>query len=511
LDRRAAGFVQNALTLVHVLAFAALPTLYLYARNVDEVAVSSLTRPLLMQVAICIALLAIAQRRTHDFATSGANVSTLNLALFLLFPPMSAWIHQHWPTMSSAAATCADLTVFGFLAALAIVVVRTISRPALFLTITSLALVIATLPTAYLSAAVIADQGVALVMPPQATLVRESPQARDIYYIVLDGYGRDDVLSTIYGIDNSPFLGFLKSRGFVVARRASSNYGQTYLSLASSLNASYLNTAGAGLLGESNTAPLRAIIDRNAVAQSLRAAGYDFTFLSSDYSATISNSTADVCYCEQYGLSEFEHTILALSPFRVLISQSWLYSGHRRKVLETFDALTGAVERSRPRFVFAHIVAPHPPFVFDRHGNPILRKASFSFRDGSQYDGSRQEYLHGYREQVLFVNRLLQKAITTILERPGASPIMIVQGDHGPGSRLNQDDPALTDAHERLGILAAYRLPDRSSVRIPDTMSPVNNFRLVFNTYFATHLEMLPNDSYLSPWNRPYDVVRAFP
>ena len=55
------------------------------------------------------------------------------------------------------------------------------------------------------------------IHPPQGKLP-------DIYYIVLDGYGRQDVLQSIYGIDNQEFMDFLVSNGFYIADNASSNY-----------------------------------------------------------------------------------------------------------------------------------------------------------------------------------------------------------------------------------------------------------------------------------------------
>jgi hypothetical protein len=44
-------------------------------------------------------------------------------------------------------------------------------------------------------------------------------QTPDVYYIILDGYGRQDVLQREYGFDNSEFINALQSRAFYVARR----------------------------------------------------------------------------------------------------------------------------------------------------------------------------------------------------------------------------------------------------------------------------------------------------
>ncbi|RKX21330.1 MAG: hypothetical protein DRP51_04370, partial [Candidatus Zixiibacteriota bacterium] len=63
----------------------------------------------------------------------------------------------------------------------------------------------------------------------------------DIYFIMLDGYARADILRQIYRYDNSEFLDFLHQRGFHIAGQSRSNYCQTLLSLSSTFNMIYLD------------------------------------------------------------------------------------------------------------------------------------------------------------------------------------------------------------------------------------------------------------------------------
>jgi hypothetical protein len=46
----------------------------------------------------------------------------------------------------------------------------------------------------------------------------------DIYYVILDGYARADILDELYGYDNSRFLDYLERHGFFVAETSHSNY-----------------------------------------------------------------------------------------------------------------------------------------------------------------------------------------------------------------------------------------------------------------------------------------------
>jgi hypothetical protein len=46
--------------------------------------------------------------------------------------------------------------------------------------------------------------------------------------------------------------------------------------------------------------------------------------------------------------------------------------------------------------------------------------------------------------------------------------------------------------------LSAYHLPGKSEETIAK-MSPVNNFRMIFNEYFGTNFKILENKSFLGP------------
>lgn len=52
----------------------------------------------------------------------------------------------------------------------------------------------------------------------------------DVYYIILDGYARDDILLQNYGLDISDFIAQLERIGFYVPRCSQSNYAMTALS-----------------------------------------------------------------------------------------------------------------------------------------------------------------------------------------------------------------------------------------------------------------------------------------
>ena len=157
--------------------------------------------------------------------------------------------------------------------------------------------------------------------------------------------------------------------------------------------------------------------------------------------------------------------------------------------------------------VFAHIVSPHPPFVFDMQGNPIQPERSYSIGDGDDYGGDWEEYRRGYAGQVQFVNRMLEETVDAILRKSSGPPIIIIQGDHGPGAFLDLSTPEQTCLLERSSIFNAYYLPGvNTSVLTPD-MTPVNSFRIVLNVYFNANLGLLPDKTYFTSHRLTRQVI----
>jgi hypothetical protein len=329
--------------------------------------------------------------------------------------------------------------------------------------------------------------------------MRTSARPPDIYYIILDGYARADVLAEVYQFDNSEFIRRLTDKGFYIPAEGRCNYPFTYLSLASSLNGSYLDALQATAQdGTLDYRVLDHLIDDNAAARQLRQAGYTYVFISSDFEATWSSSAADVCACDQVGFGQVEthwanRTPLALWPeaFR------WLYDpfeAHRRKMNSQLAALAAPPATGRPRFVFAHLMAPHLPFVFGADGEPVQQTLAYSLNDRDH--PSRALYIEGYRAQLHYVNARIEEVVDEILAQSTTPPIIILQADHGPNA-----PPApypYEYSKERYSIFAAYYLPGEGAGKMYPSVTPVNTFRLIFNVYFGMPLELLPDVSYSS-------------
>jgi hypothetical protein len=347
-----------------------------------------------------------------------------------------------------------------------------------------------------------------------------------IYYIILDAHGRQDILQELYADDNSEFIQFLKGKGFFVGDASHSNYAQTELSLSSSLNMQYLDTIG---LPEGTANSGRAWLDGkikdSQVRELLARQGYKLVSFNNDYHTTpedaevyynfdTTSSAADVK--RLMGATEIQQMFLASTLGRVVIDLGWFpditasqkqAKFHYLQTQYIFDKLAEVPTLPGKYFVFAHVIVPHPPFVFNPDGSFKNDPFPFSIGDGTDFPGTTREYINGYRDQVEYVDTEMEKLISELLSRSTPAPIIIIQGDHGPGAFLDWNSVENTNLNERMSILNAYYFPGGHSGSLYASITPVNSFRVLFNEYFGMAYPLLADRSYFSTWKKPFDYI----
>jgi len=317
-----------------------------------------------------------------------------------------------------------------------------------------------------------------------------SDSAPDIYYIILDMYARADYLEEIYDYDNSDFLSFLAKKGFYVASKSTSNYPYTTHSLASSLNLVYLDRI-ADELGEdyNDFSPSIALVKHSSLVERLRSRGYTIAAFSTGYWFTEIRD-ADV-YMErpEWNPSEFQSGLANSTVLALLWKTQDDF--HRNRVLYTLNHIADGTRIDSPTFVFAHVVAPHPPYAFGPNGEAVQSKP----HDEYTYD----EFKVAYRNQVASLNARMKIVIEEILSQSPEPPIIIVQADHGSCfTEYYRNIP------ERMSILNAYYFPDQDYAALYEGITPVNTFRVVLNKYFGADYELLEDRNWFSSWDLPY-------
>jgi hypothetical protein len=337
----------------------------------------------------------------------------------------------------------------------------------------------------------------------------------DIYYIILDMYARDDILKTEFGYDNMPFIQSLEKRGFYVARCSQSNYGQTSLSMASSLNMAYLSTlSNAFKPGNNDRTALVNFIKHSKVREELSALGYKTVSLSAFEPLKIED--ADYYYTTNPEDLPKTGTTPLVNPFEAMLIRStavsvlmdllpqaagtlaqdvnYPFADHIQQQLYILSKLPDLPALQGPKFTLVHIQIPHPPFVFGPDGEIVTDPPPFPWV-GPPIE---PEYYHRiYTDQVTFINFRILSIVDQLIARSDPAPVIILQADHG------------TMSSSRLAIINAYYLGGHLSTGFYPGITPVNTFRLIFDRFFGGNYGLLDDRSYWSEYNTPYELVQV--
>ena len=326
---------------------------------------------------------------------------------------------------------------------------------------------------------------------------------RDIYYIILDGYASSSTLQEVFNYDNHEFTDYLTEKDFYVAFESRCNFASTFLSLLSSLNMKYIDYLGKKISLKSRDRRVAIeMVRNNKVMNLLKSKGYMFVHFQTRADATEHNKYADLEFKYGYWNTEYWVVLMRTTMARPFLAPQ-VASEHRERTLGTFSKLAELYKINGPKFILAHIICPHPPYIFGPNGEKAVRP----------YHKTISEEKELYVNQLIFVNKKIKELVDEILSKSEVAPIIIFQADHGSyvllGETTNDtwDHPTDEMLRERMRILNAYYLPDGANSLLYKSITPVNTFRLIFNYYFGANFELLDDRSYFSSYKYPYKYI----
>lgn len=483
----------------HPFLLAAYPAIALLAYNIEVTQFSDIIRPLLLSLLVAVVMVLLIRLWLHNWLRA-ALITTLALAVFFSYGHVYNYLEQVNVLGIALGRHRLLIPIWLVLFCLGMWWASRKRRdlPTITRTLNIIMAVALVFPLAQIalfgfrtiqSSASQADQAAfaGLHLPT-------SQPAPDIYYIILDGYSRDDMLAKFYQYDNSIFLNDLKEKGFYVAPCSQSNYAQTQLSLASSLNFNYLTALGSQYTPDNTSrVGLAELIKHSTVRRAFESLGYRTIAFETGFEATqLEDANPYLASGASQGMNDFENLFLRTTAGRIFaegvyflnIKPDWEArdEAHREQILFTLKELSQIPEMPGPKFVFAHIVSPHWPHVFGPNGEKVHE---------------RQDSISGYRDQVIFINKQIDSVIQVILARSTVPPIIVVQGDHGA---------VIESPNIRMAIFNAYHLPGDSQ-QLYEKISPVNTFRLILNQYFGGNFNLLEDKAYYSHYATPYDFT----
>ena len=164
----------------------------------------------------------------------------------------------------------------------------------------------------------------------------------------------------------------------------------------------------------------------------------------------------------------------------------------------------------QPVYLFAHILAPHPPRTFTSSCAEITSSSSSDGNAALTFWGDKD----GYIRDLECTNSQVLTLVDDIVERD-PSAVILVHGDHGTAFAV--DWSLALDAwpdrqlEERFAILMAVRLPRPCTSYLYPSLSPVNLYHVVFACLGRVEPQMRPDILYVSPHEKHPDYGKVYP
>ncbi len=472
---------------LYPILFAVFPVLSLAAYNIGEISLDVVLRPLSVSLVVGVLLFGLAGWILRDWDRAALAV-LVSLFLFFVYGQVYNLLEDVTLGSVSIFRHRTLLPLFGILLTVLLYFVwRRLHQPQAFIPWLNLfAIFLLIYPSAKIVWSVFQQTSADRSVQTSYSQVVASANRPDIYYIILDAYGREDVLRDLLEYDNSEFLNALRQRGFYVADCSQSNYAYTEFSLTSSLNYDYVDN-----LGRSERI---ALLKHSATRSFLEANGYKTVAFPTGWAFT-EWQDADMYL-------DYEHPVTALTEFETLVldttflravtdfqSPNQADASHkdlrRLRVFSLLENIKKLPKADGDLFVFAHLVVPHFPYTFGPNGEvPAYQGKNATYEETSA----------AYVGQVKFVNKEILDVVDALIQDSEVPPIIIIQGDHGPLPDL------ATEASQRMPILNAYYLPGMEADNaLYPSVTPVNSFRVVLSSYFGQNLPLLEDQSYFAP------------
>jgi hypothetical protein len=333
--------------------------------------------------------------------------------------------------------------------------------------------------------------------------------ASNVYWIVLDGYPRADVLKEFFDFDDTPFLNGLRDLDFVVYDHAVASFPETAFSISSTLSLGPLvDETGSPTKIPSISDLSGRVRGRNVVVATMRAMGYRYIHFQNGYDdLTQCPLEGAVCIRGNVGhwlqFDEFDLALLSMTPLidAIALGNAKLKIDEtpfaRGAVSDLTDRLADVQASGGPFFLYGHVLAPHPPIRFRRDCS--LRPADM---DLQRWDAREKP---AFLEQLACVNREAIDLVGKIVDSDPQA-IVVVQSDHGTAFRGQfqplHDEPEIQAGHgdaissqlkkpydawdaldvkERFGALNAMRMPAVCAEDTAGSVDLVNTFARVLS------------------------------
>lgn len=323
------------------------------------------------------------------------------------------------------------------------------------------------------------------VLSAKYEISKDFIQDKNVYIIVFDMYTGDSTLKYL-NYDNKDFWNFLEKENFVLHKNFDSNYNRTILTLSSFLNMNYVEDI-------KHKTPKEAI--KNAEMFKIAKLLDYKIFYRNPHTLVLNFKKNDFDYLTN------DDTFKVESAFHFLLGNSFCYQTLLKNFYNRFFAdnpnnsfFEFVFQKKCKKFVFAHYMMPHYPYLYDEDGIPLEEK--FDTDMGDYYVINKVNYI----KYLKYTNLQAKKIIKKIKENdPNA--IIVILGDHGPKITMykeGEESAFKKTQPDKMFLFASFNtFIAYYNININKEVNNLTNFSREFaNKLFSTKMKMLKNKKF---------------
>lgn len=355
---------------------------------------------------------------------------------------------------------------------------------------------------------------------PTGVPVGDGKNLPNVYYLIIDAYGRADALRKYAGFDNDAFIAHLGGLGFQTLGNARSNYMKTHMSIPSTLAMNYLFTPEGSKIQKWDGI-WNMMKGDNAVVRRFHELGYRYVFAGG--AEWCSNKT-DGCIKPPGIWSKATWQLAHNTPIPGVMSYALpsvyqaIFTNQWRFEMADVTAQVGDIVDSapgKPLFFLYHELAVHDSI----YNADCSVRSDLGTEEIDKIDHAERMAASkmAYAGTVTCINTKLKTLIARIVQRD-RNALVVLTADHGsafsPQGQVETGAKALTGVEyvdERTAILSSWKLPEACRETLPDNLSLVNNFRLIFSCITGQRPNLLANKYFAHAPAPDLDVLEVLP
>jgi hypothetical protein len=183
-------------------------------------------------------------------------------------------------------------------------------------------------------------------------------------------------------------------------------------------------------------------------------------------------------------LNRMEKDLLWILQLKVGGKVDWLgkslqnkFKTGNKNIMQLTRELTE--KKGPPKFVYAHFMMPHEPFLFDSTGADMNLNVFDKTTDRKQLNKAYFQYL-------VYTNKVMSGLVSELQQKTGGQAVIILMSDHGYRKLFVEGETVVP-----VNNFNAVYIPNGNYQYYYDSISNVNQFRAMFNSLFDVKLPRL--------------------